>query len=40
MTLAESQQRRRGVLDLPVYHGPWNDSMSLRREDLYGDHGQ
>ena len=31
---------RRSVLDLPVHHGPWNDSISLRREDMYGDDGR
>jgi hypothetical protein len=25
---------RRSVLDLPVHHGSWNDSVSLRREDM------
>ena len=33
-------QRRGSVLDLPVHHGPWNDSVSLRREDMYGDDGR
>jgi hypothetical protein len=37
--VAEPSQRRRSVLDLPVHHGPWDDRLSLRREDLYGDHG-
>lgn len=27
----------RSVLDLPVHNGPWDDSISLRREDMYGD---
>jgi hypothetical protein len=40
ISVAEPQQQRRSVLDLPVHTGPWDDSMSLRREDLYGDHGR
>lgn len=24
----------------PVHDGPWDDSISLRREDLYGDDGR
>jgi hypothetical protein len=31
---------RRSVLDLPVHDGPWDDSVSLRREDMYGDDGR
>lgn len=31
---------RRSVLDLPVHHGPWDDSISLRRDDMYGDDGR
>ena len=31
---------RRSVLDLPVHDGPWDDSISLRREDMYGDDGR
>jgi hypothetical protein len=26
--------------ELPVHDGPWDDSISLRREDLYGDDGR
>lgn len=26
--------------EFPVDHGPWDDSISLRREDLYGDDGR
>lgn len=39
VTVADPPKRRRSVLDLPVHSGPWDDRMSLRREDLYGDHG-
>ncbi len=28
------------VLALPVHDGPWDDQVSLRREDLYGDRGR
>ena len=40
ITVAEPVKPRRSVLDLPVHHGPWDDGMSLRREDLYGDQGR
>ena len=30
----------RSVLELPVHDGPWDDSISLRREDIYGDDGR
>ena len=28
------------VADVPVDHGPWDDSVSLRREDIDGDAGR
>ena len=28
------------VADLPVHDVPWDGSVSLRREDLYGDDGR
>lgn len=28
------------VEDLPVHDTPWDDSVSLRRVDLYGSHGR
>jgi hypothetical protein len=28
------------MADFPVDHGPWDDSISLRREDMYGDDGR
>ena len=40
ITVDESAPRRRSVLGLPVHHGPWDDSISLRREDLYDDEGR
>ncbi len=36
----EPKRPRRSVRDLPVHYGPWDDSISLRREDLYGDDGR
>jgi hypothetical protein len=39
ITMKESPARR-SVLDLPVHHGPWNDSVSLRREDMYSVDGR
>jgi hypothetical protein len=26
--------------ELPVHDGPWDDNISLRREDIYGDDGR
>lgn len=37
---AAAPKPRRSVLDLPVHDGPWDDSISLRREDMYGDDGR
>jgi len=28
------------MADFPVDNGPWDDSISLRREDMYGDDGR
>ena len=28
------------VADLPIHDEPWDGSVSLRREDLYGDDGR
>jgi hypothetical protein len=28
------------VKDLPTHDAPWDDSISLRREDMYGDDGR
>ena len=28
------------MADFPIHDGPWDDSVSLRREDLYGDDGR
>ena len=40
ITVPEPPASRRSILDLPVQHGPWNDNVSLRREDMYGDDGR
>lgn len=37
VTLAAPPKGRRSVRDMPLHHGPWDDSFSLRREDMYGD---
>ena len=39
ITLDDAKPKR-SVLDLPVHDGPWDDSVSLRREDMYGDDGR
>jgi hypothetical protein len=33
ITVPEMPPPRRSMLDLPIHHGPWDDSISLRRED-------
>jgi hypothetical protein len=39
--VAERAPRRtRKRLDLPLHHEYWDDSVSLRREDIYGDDGR
>ena len=35
--IPEKQSR---VADLPVHDTPWDRSISLRREDMYGDDGR
>jgi hypothetical protein len=36
--VADREPRRtRKRLDLPLHHEHWDDSVSLRREDIYGD---
>ena len=32
--------RKFNVEDLPKHDAPWDDSISLRREDMYGDDGR
>ena len=45
ITLAPSPARQMpsktfSVEDLPSHDIPWDDSISLRREDMYGDDGR
>jgi len=44
VTLHDAPLRRPGkpftMEDFPVHDGPWDDSISLRREDMYGDDGR
>lgn len=28
------------MANFPVHDGPWDDTISLRREDMYGDDGR
>lgn len=37
---AEQPRKPFSMADFPVHHGPWDDSISLRREDMYGDDGR
>jgi len=41
-SLAESPrpEKRISVADLPIHDAPWDSSISLRREDMYGDDGR
>ncbi|MGH6919594.1 MAG: hypothetical protein ACREJ0_18030 [Geminicoccaceae bacterium] len=40
LDVAEQKPRpKRRRLDLPLHHAHWDDSVSLRREDIYGDDG-
>ena len=38
--VAAPKRAKRKRLDLPVHHEYWDDSISLRREDIYGDDGR
>ena len=44
ITVATPSLRRPGKLftmeNFPIHDGPWDDSISLRREDMYGDDGR
>ena len=44
VTLRDAPLRRPGkpftMEDFPAHDGPWHDSISLRREDMYGDDGR
>jgi len=43
ITAAEPRQSRPGkpftMEDFPVHDGPWDDSISLRRNEMYGSGG-
>jgi hypothetical protein len=36
----EPATKRFRLADMPVHDTPWDDSISLRREDMYGDDGR
>ena len=44
ITIANAPRPRPGkpftMENFPVHDGPWDDRVSLRREDLYGDDGR
>lgn len=44
ITLMDAPLRRPGkpftMEDFPIDDGPWDDSISFRREDMYGDDGR
>ena len=42
ITIARPQgtRKRPRVADLPTHDVPWDGSVSLRREDMYGDDGR
>ena len=44
ITVKDAPLRRAGkpftMKDFPIDDGPWDDSISLRREDMYGDDGR
>ena len=40
ITVSEPPPARRSVRDMIVRDGPWDDSISLRREDMYGGDGR
>jgi hypothetical protein len=33
-------KRQFRIEDFPIDRGPWDDTVSLRREDMYGDDGR
>jgi hypothetical protein len=35
-----TKKKRLNLADLPRHPGPWDDNISLRREDMYGDDGR
>lgn len=37
---AAAPRKRLRLADFPRHEGPWDDNISLRREDIYGDDGR
>ena len=40
ITLAPRPVKRFRLADMPIHDVPWDGSVSLRREDMYGDNGR
>jgi hypothetical protein len=40
ITVVTVPKHRLSVKDMPVHDEPWDNSISLRREDMYGDDGR
>jgi hypothetical protein len=40
VSVPPTPEKRRRMADLPVHDTRWDGSISLRREDLYGDDGR
>lgn len=40
LTVLAPLRRRFGVKNMPFHHELWDDNVSLRREDMYGDDGR
>jgi hypothetical protein len=38
--MRQSPTKKFNIEDLPKHDMPWDDSISLRREDMYGDDGR
>ncbi len=36
----DAPKKKFSIEDFPVFDGPWDDSVSLRREDMYRDAGR
>lgn len=39
-TAEAAPPKRFDISKFPVHDGPWDESISLRREDMYGDDGR
>ena len=40
ISIIPAPMRRMSVRDMPVRDTPWNEGVSLRREDMYGNDGR